>query len=125
MAKYNWRDINREDVINAIRYFFENNPEYPEPRSTFLVYNGKKLPAKHIRGMAYKEHYGVEIRKGDFSGGMETVKFFERLGFEVDYSKSYVKKIGKTGTAKKLQIVEKKNEELSLVEESFITRGGE
>lgn len=31
--------------------------------------------------MAFEEHYGVEISKADFSGGLETVRFFERLGF--------------------------------------------
>lgn len=35
--------------------------------------------------MAYREHFGVEISKNDFGGGMETVRFFERLGFEMDY----------------------------------------
>ena len=85
MAKFNWINITKEDVIKAIEKFVEYNPDYPEAQSTFLVYNGRKLPAKHIRGMAYQEHYGVSIRKSDFSGGKETVKFFERLGFEVDY----------------------------------------
>ena len=85
LAKYNWVEITREDVIKAIEKFLANNPEYPEPRSTFLVYDGKRLPAKHIRGMAYREHFGVEISKNDFGGGMETVRFFERLGVEMDY----------------------------------------
>ena len=70
MAKFNWIDITREDVIGAIEKFLADNPEYPEPRSTFLVYGGKKLPAKHIRGMAYQEHYGVQICKNYFGVGM-------------------------------------------------------
>ena len=85
LAKFNWGAITREDVIKAIERFLYENPEYPEPRSTFLVYAGKKLPAKHIRGMAYKEHFNLSISKSDYSGGMETVRFFERLGFEMDY----------------------------------------
>lgn len=85
MAKFNWVDITREDVIKAVKKFLTESPEYPEPKSTFLVYEGKKLPAKHIRGMAYTVHYGTKISKADFTGGMETVRFFERLGFEVDY----------------------------------------
>ena len=85
MLRYNWIDISHEDVIKAIEKFLAENPEYPAPRSTFLVYDGKKLPAKHIRGMAYQIHYGVKISKNDFGGGMETVKFFERLGFEIEY----------------------------------------
>ncbi|MBE6069367.1 MAG: hypothetical protein E7211_17015 [Clostridium lundense] len=79
-------DITREDVIKAIGVFHAENPEYPTPKSTFLIYNGKKLPAKHIRGMAYKVAYGKEISKNDFGGGMETVRFFERLGFEMFYT---------------------------------------
>ena len=85
MAKLHWTDITREDVISAIHKFKKDNPEYPRPRSTFVLYEGEKLPAKHIRGMAYTEHYGVEISKNDFGGGMETVRFFERLGFETIY----------------------------------------
>ena len=86
MKKTNWMDITREDVIKAIEIFQYENPEYPSPKSTFLIYNGKKLPAKHIRGMAYKVAYGIEISKNDFGGGMETVRFFKRLGFEMYYT---------------------------------------
>ena len=74
MTKFHWTDITREDVISAIHKLKKDNPEYPQPRSTFLLYEGEKLPAKHIRGMAYTEHYGVEISKNDFGGGMETVR---------------------------------------------------
>lgn len=85
MEKIIWTEITQSDVINAIENFLSDTPDYPEPRSTYLVYNGKKLPAKHIRGMAYKVHYGREISKSEFGGGMETVRFFRRLGFEIEY----------------------------------------
>ena len=109
MAKLNWVEITKEDVVKAIEKFLNDNPEYPEPRSTFLVYEEKKLPAKHIRGMAYQEHYGVEIAKSEFGGGSETVRFFERLGFDMEYhgttsvSKSEPKK-----AKKKAEPIEKK-----------------
>lgn len=86
MAKFNWIEITKEDVIKAILIFESDNPDYPEARSTFLVYKGKKYPAKHIRGMAYKVHFGQEISKNDFAGGQETVRFFDRLGFETQYT---------------------------------------
>ena len=92
MAKYNWMDISRNDVIKAIDIFLKENSEYPAPRSTFLIYEGKKLPAKHIRGMAYKVAYGKEISKSEFGGGLETVRFFERLGFDVAYNGTSVNK---------------------------------
>ncbi len=77
-----WNDITRDDVEKAIEIFIEECPDYPAAKSTFLMYNGKKLPAKHIRGMAYKVRFGVDIKKEDYAGGMETIRFFNRLGFE-------------------------------------------
>lgn len=84
--KIDWKVITREDVIKAIKIFLAENPQHPFPKNTFLVYKGNKLPAKHIRGMAYKVAYRKEISKNDFGGGMETVKFFKRLGFEMYYT---------------------------------------
>ena len=86
MGKIDWSKITREDVIKAIQIFIKDNPEYPEARTTFLLLDGKKLPAKHIRGMAYKEVYGTEISKNNYAGGMETVRFFQKLGFDVFYN---------------------------------------
>lgn len=86
MGKIDWSTITREDIIKAIRAFVKDNPEYPEPKSTFLLFEGKKLPAKHIRGMAYKEAFGIEISKSDYAGGMETVRFFRKRGFDVCYN---------------------------------------
>ena len=77
-----WKLVTREHVIRAIKRFVEERLEYPAARSTYLIYEGKKYPAKHIRGMAYREAFGVEIGKDEYTGGMETVRFFERLGFE-------------------------------------------
>ena len=86
MSKFDWSAITRDDVIKAIDNFYRYEVDCPKSRSTFLIYNGKKLPAKHIRGMAYKVHFGKEISKEDYSGGIETKLFFERLGFEVSYT---------------------------------------
>jgi len=86
MKDSNWSKITRDDVLKAIRLFLGEAPGYPSPRSTFLVYDERKLPAKHIRGMAYKVATGETIGKDEFAGGMETVRFFEHLGFEVYYS---------------------------------------
>lgn len=85
MSKIEWNKVTRNDVLKAIQLFERDNPEYPEPRSTFVLFDGKKLPAKHIRGMAYKEAFGTEILKSDYAGGLETVRFFHNLGFDVFY----------------------------------------
>lgn len=86
MKKYRWSDITRENVIEAIRVFDSEYSKYPEAKCTFLLYNNKIYPAKHIRGMAYKEAFGQEIKKSEFTGGAETVKFFEKLGFDITYT---------------------------------------
>lgn len=85
MSKIPWNEVTREDILKAIHIFNSERPTCPEPRTTFLVFNGKKYPAKHIRGMAYQIHFGREIRKGEYSGGQDTVRFFEKLGFEMHY----------------------------------------
>lgn len=109
MAKLNWVEITKEDVVRAIEKFLSDNPEYPEPRSTFLIYEGKKLPAKHIRGMSYQEHYGVEISKSEFGGGSETVRFFERLGFDMEYhGTATINKSETKNSEKKEESIEKK-----------------
>lgn len=86
MGKINWSDVTREDVLDAISIFNSEKPDYPESRSTFLIFEGKRYPAKHIRGMAYKVHFGREIKKENYNGGLQTVNFFENLGFEMEYT---------------------------------------
>jgi very-short-patch-repair endonuclease len=107
MGKFDWNKVTREDVEKAIKKFLEDTPEYPMPRSTFLLYDNKKLPAKHIRGMAYKIANGKEISKDDYAGGMETVRFFNKLGFDVFYKDSVI--TGDTITEKKLGVVSDHN----------------
>ena len=82
MTRYKWEEISADDVVKAIEIFDSEETKYPKSRTTFLLYGGREYPAKHIRGMAYNVHFGVEINKGDFSGGQETVRFFEKLGFD-------------------------------------------
>ncbi len=86
-----WDNITTEDVKNAIELFDVTNKPFPEPRNTFLIHNNKKYPAKHIRGMAYFIANKQEISKTEYSGGEETVKFFTRLGFQVEYHKNTIK----------------------------------
>ena len=86
-----WDNITADDVIKAIELFDTSHEPYPEPRNTFLIYDNKKYPAKHIRGMAYYVANKKETSKPEFSGGEETVKFFTRLGFQVEYHKNTLK----------------------------------
>jgi len=94
-----WNNISREDVIKAIEIFNSSTVPYPEPRNTFLIYNNKRYPAKHIRGMAYKIANKREISKNEYSGGQETVNFFRKLGFTVEYEKKTIEGKGIAGTS--------------------------
>lgn len=86
-----WNNITANDVIKAIELFDRTNENYPEPRNTFLIYNDKKYPAKHIRGLAYYVANKKEISKSEYSGGEETAKFFKKLGFVIQYKKEALK----------------------------------
>ena len=90
MSKH-WDNITKEDVIKAIELFDASHKSYPAPLNTFLICNDKKYPAKHIRGMAYYVANKQEISKQEYSGGEETVRFFTRLGFQVEYHKNTIK----------------------------------
>lgn len=81
-----WGNIKSEHIIEAIRKFDREHSKVPSSRTTFLKFEGKQYPAKHIRAMAYKIANGVEISKADFHGGIQTVKFFNDLGFDVMYN---------------------------------------
>jgi very-short-patch-repair endonuclease len=62
----------------------ENRPTHPAI-NTFLIRNGKRYPAKFIRGLAYEIATGDKLSSDEYSGGMETVRFLSDLGFSVEY----------------------------------------
>jgi hypothetical protein len=58
-------------------------------QSTFLLLNGKTYPAKFIRGLAYRLATGTELDPSrDYSGGQETVRFFQGLGLATQHGPS-------------------------------------
>ena len=127
-----WDNITESEVKKAIELFDKSDETYPEPRNTFLIYNDRKYPAKHIRGLAYFVSNKKEISKNDFNGGQETAIFFQKLGFTVQYKKDTilpkstktktdsVKTLekGKT-TTKKLNVVSQKNALQRLFQKHF------
>ena len=59
--------------------------------------------------MAYKIANNIEISKNDYSGGIETARFFEKLGFEIYYTnvaKTARKQQAKTPKPKELSIID-------------------
>lgn len=88
--KVNWNKITAKHVEAAIKLFDKSNDSYPKSRNTFLIFNNKEYPAKHIRGLAYFIANKKEISKDDYSGGQETATFFTKRGFIVRYNKKTI-----------------------------------
>jgi hypothetical protein len=99
--KKKWNKITANDVEEAIDLFDKTQEDYPEPRNTFLIYKGKKYPAKHIRGLAYFVATKQEISKSEYSGGGETANFFKKLGFNVKYQEETIKQADLSEQARK------------------------
>jgi hypothetical protein len=119
-----WNNVRRKHVIDAIRKFEKLKPNYPKPRSTFLVFKGKRYPAKHIRGLAFAIANKRKIGKSEYSGGLETANFFRKLGFEVEYLRSSRKAPRKqlpekSASRKKLSLVEQKNALQKVLQKKF------
>lgn len=116
-----WNNVKREHVIKAIQKFGKLSPDYPKPRNTFLVYNDKIYPAKHIRGLAFEIANDKEIKKSEYSGGQETVNFFRKLGFEVEYKRTRIKEASskKETFSKRLSVVEQKNALQKVLQKSY------
>lgn len=54
-------------------------------QSLFLVFGGKRYPAKFIRGLAYRLATGVDADgKRHSSSSEDTIKFFESHGMETE-----------------------------------------
>ena len=79
-----------------------------DSRGSFLLLGSKRYPAKFIRGLAYEIATGHELGSGDYSGGAETVRFFEALGFSVEYNREVrdVKNKPKSGQKSTVQITD-------------------
>ena len=96
-----WNNLTPEHVLKAIELFESEKKDYPKPRNTFLIFNGKKYPAKHIRGLAYQIANNTVISIKKYSGGQETINFFKHLGFSVEYKKENVENLEISKTTEK------------------------
>lgn len=88
----NWKVVEAVHVQAALERVRSGEKPRVEARGTFLFEKGSdggmiKYPAKFIRGLAHEIATGVKLNPSkDFSGGMETVRFFTQRGFEVLYN---------------------------------------
>lgn len=85
MIKHRWNEVTNEHINKAIKLFLTEYEKHPPAQNTYLIHHGRLLPAKHIRGLAYKIAFNQEISKNDYTGGKETADFFLQRGFRISY----------------------------------------
>ena len=86
-----YRDIDRESVVKAIRECdrlgresFLKKYSFGKAKKYFLVFNGGQYDSKAIIGVASRYRHGVPLTPQDFAGGNNTVRpVLESLGFKV------------------------------------------
>ena len=80
-----WSKVLENHIEEACRRYDaeENRPTHPA-RTTFLILDSEQYPAKFIRGLAYEIATGYKLSSNDYSGGAETARFFEKLGYSVE-----------------------------------------
>lgn len=71
-------------VERACRRAIEDGvPAGRQARSTFLVFEGRHLPAKYVLGLAYELATGRTLGPEGYTGGPVSGSVLERLGFQV------------------------------------------
>jgi len=86
-----WDQVNRADVLRAIKEYDRLGPErfFSEhgfaPTTTYeLLWEERRYPPKAILGTAYELATGQRLASGDFEGGKTgAVKILGTLGFTI------------------------------------------
>ena len=86
-----WNQVNRADVLRAIKEYDRLGPErfFSEhgfaPTTTYeLAWEGRRYPPKAILGTAYEFATGKRLDSSDFEGGKTgAVRVLGQLGFTV------------------------------------------
>lgn len=82
-----WSRVKESHVKEACSQHDKGDRQPKRPaRNTFLILDGKRYPAKFIRGLAYEIATRDELDPNtDYTGGVETLNFFRTLGFIIEY----------------------------------------
>jgi len=101
-----WSKVEEAHVKDACsRYDSGDRRPKVAAKNTFLLLDDKRYPAKFIRGLAYELATGHELSSDDYSGGAETVRFFEALGFLVEYNREVRDVKNKPNSDQKLEVI--------------------
>lgn len=79
--------INRELVERAIATYLSDTWKHRPARSAFLMHKGKRLPAKFVLKLAWRELTGEMPASEQLTGGQASVRVLRGLGFDAIYEK--------------------------------------
>jgi len=81
-------NITESHIVKAIQRINRHGvPQHREAKDYFLIYARRSYPAKYVVGIANLFANGKELDPESFSGGKETNKFLQSLGFDISSSK--------------------------------------
>jgi hypothetical protein len=82
----NWKTVNPEHVARACKVLLEQGGARNTARGIFILYEGKRLPAKHATRLAYCFANGLAPdTKLKFSSGEAMANLLRRLSFTVEH----------------------------------------
>jgi hypothetical protein len=81
------RIIGKKHVSQAIDCYLSGNFKHAPAKSAFLLHKGKRLPAKFILRLAFKEATDLLPHPETLTGGRASIRVLQNLGFEVIYDK--------------------------------------
>jgi len=76
------RVIKREHVLEAIEKYLSSPMNHHPAKSAFLIYNGRKLPAKFLLRLAFEFATGQMPHPETLTGGKASIRVLHGLGFE-------------------------------------------
>jgi hypothetical protein len=85
------RKLEKHHIEKALEFFINNNPSHFPAKSAFVNYQGRKLPAKFILRLAFKELTGVMPKGEQITGGKASIRVLQNLGFDAVYEKKPAK----------------------------------
>ena len=81
----NWKTVKAAHMTQACDVLLDQGAARATAKGIFILYGGKRLPAKHVTRLAYCLANGLPLdSKLKFSSGEGTVNLLRRLGFTVE-----------------------------------------
>lgn len=84
-VKQNIGQLTKEDFVIAFELFKVEGKNFPGSIAYDISWQGNSYPPKPIIALAYKNHFGEDIKTTEFSQGKDSKEFklIEKLGFEI------------------------------------------